>query len=96
MQEHGNSGLEEFEQHLEEWNRSLVELENFLENNISQGTTPNDLAEDFDEVDAMAVAGLHNSGLVYEKVDETLNNVVSKISELRYEDQKGMTTGTSV
>jgi hypothetical protein len=68
---------------LEEWNRSLVELENFLANNISQTTRSDVLAEDFDEVDAMGVAGFHNSGVIYEKVDGTLNNVVSKISQLR-------------
>ena len=79
-----SQGLEEFEQHLEEWNKSLVELENFLANDISHGPRSNDLAEDFDEVDAMTVAGFHNSALIYEKVDETLNNVVSKISKLRY------------
>ena len=66
---------------MEEWNRSLTELESFLANNISQTTRSED--EGLDEVDAMDVAGFHNSGVIYEKVDETLNNVVSKITLLR-------------
>ncbi|CAB4009549.1 mitoguardin-like isoform X2, partial [Paramuricea clavata] len=77
-----NHGLEEFAQHLEEWNKSLSELEIFLANNVSR-TRNKDKAEGLDEVDAMDVAGLHNSGLIFEKVDRTLNNVVSKIDQLR-------------
>ena len=86
---HGNLGLEEFAQHLEEWNKSLSELEHFLANNVSR-TRSKDKAEGLDEVDAMDVAGLHNSGLIFEKVDRTLNNVVSKIDQLRLESYKAI------
>ncbi|XP_028407744.1 mitoguardin 1-like [Dendronephthya gigantea] len=79
-----SEGLEEFAQHLEEWNRSLAELENLLANNIQQSRGQDDVVEDRDEVDAMDIAGFHNADLIYEKVDTTLNNVVSKIGKLRY------------
>ena len=41
--------------------------------------------EGLDQVDAMGVAGFHESGIIYEKVDTTLNNVISRISQLRSE-----------
>lgn len=80
---HGDLGLEEFAQQLEDWNKSLAELEKFLSRNVSEIKSA-DMGEGLDQVDVMDVAGFHNSGLIYEKVDTTLNNVVSKIGQLRY------------
>ena len=76
-------GLEEFAQQLEEWNKSLVELEDLLNRNFSQTKAVIPLDEGLDEVDAVGF-GFRNAELIYERVDETLNNVVSKISHLRY------------
>ena len=80
---HDDLGLEEFAQHLEEWNKSLAELETFLARNVSEIKSA-DMDEGLDQVDAVDVAGFHNSGLIYEKVDTTLNNVIGRISQLRY------------
>lgn len=75
-------GLEEFVQQLDEWNRSLDELENFLAKNFSH-TESQDKHEDLDKVDGNEEAGFHDSRLIYERVDHALNDIACKISHLR-------------
>lgn len=70
-------GIEDFSEALSDWNKNLVALEDLLVKKSPLTT------DGFDEVDAVEIAGYHNSSLTFEKLDKTLHNVVGKVGQLR-------------